>query len=395
MRLKQKKLIEDMARALSCPPAKAGMRLRSERELASLFGVCRTTIRQALGALEERGILAQQRGSGTYLRYVPQAGRRRRGRAVSAEPASEQLFVPEEKPKGHGAVSRRRTRLNLQLWTHLHSFTPSLELQLQSFKEAVAASGHALKVVGITTAERCFLPRERLQTMLDEDPCDGYLLAVTVADYALDLFEAADKPFIVLGAEPPVRHEPSVLTDTVEAIERAVPLLAREGYRRIALLSYAGAAQDNQQVAYARAMRRASLDYRCLLTSDVVSPDESRNILSLQLRSAEPPDAVYVADDNLLPGVALALDDFGLTPGRDFGVIAMTIRGLPVPAGPAWSQMQFRPQWHARCVLDNLLDFMCSSDHEPFCQALYCHWVPGDTHKRHRARKGGGSGLVT
>jgi hypothetical protein len=372
-------IVESLSQALSRPPAKAGRRLRSGHELAELFGVSSPTLRLALAVLEEQGVLAQQQGSGTYLRCLPPANGRHLSKGAKI-PTGDQVFAPEEAPK-NGAAVDQRTRLKLQLWTHLHLYTPSLQLQLKSFAEAAAASGHDLTVVGATTAEGVYLSPGQIVAKLKHDPCDGYLLNVSVADQVLALFEATEKPFIVFGATPPVRHEPAVLSDDVEAIQRAIPLLAREGYRRIALFSYAGAKLNAHLFAYATAMRESGLDYRCHLTADVVTPDESRRVLLLQLRGAEAPDAIYVSDDNLLPGVALALRDANLTPGRDFGVITMAVKGLPMPAGVAWSQMQFRPRWYAQCVLDNVLGFMQSSDHEPFCQALYHHWAPGDTHR--------------
>ena len=42
-------------------------RLPSEPELAEHFGVCRMTVRQALGELESRGTIIRQRGRGTFV----------------------------------------------------------------------------------------------------------------------------------------------------------------------------------------------------------------------------------------------------------------------------------------------------------------------------------------
>jgi DNA-binding transcriptional regulator YhcF (GntR family) len=380
-RVTRKIIIEALILALSQPPAQAGMRLRAERELATVFKVSRPTLRVALAALEEQGILIQQQGSGTYLRRVPMANGGYSATPSFPVPSADQLFATEEMTESSAAVERR-SRLKLQLWTHLHRYTPSLRLQLESFAEAAAAGGHDLEVIGASTDENVYLPREKIAAMLKGSPCDGYLLDTLVADHALADFEATGKPFIVFSGTPPVQHEPAVLTDLAESIERAVPLLAREGYRRIALMSYAAADLDMQRFVYERAMRRAGLSYYCHLMADVASPEESRRILLLQLRGLEPPDAIYVSDDNLLPGVAKTLEDAGLTPGVNFGVITMAVNGLPLPAGFVWSQMQFRPRWYARCVLDNLLGFMQSSDQEPHCEAHYHHWVPGDTHRR-------------
>lgn len=380
-RVTRQMLLAALIQALARPPSRAGMRLRSERELATLFKVSRPTLRRALAALEEQGILVQQQGSGTYVRRLPKANGPQPWTASAPVPAADQLFAPEEFQEPSETIDRR-SRLKLQLWSHLHRSTPSLRLQLESFAEMAVASGHDLAIVGASTAEHVYLPREKIAGMLRTDPCDGYLLNTLIADHALAEFEATGKPFVVFMGTPPVRHEPSVLTDGSEAIERAIPLLAREGYRRIALMSYAAAELDMNQFCYERAIRRAGLTYRCHLTSDVETPEESRRQLLLQLRVPEPPDAVYVSDDNLLPGVALALKDTGLTPGRDFGVITMAVNGLPLPAGFVWSQMRFRPRWYAHRTLDNLLAFMQSSGQEPHSETHYFDWIPGATHRR-------------
>src|SRR5262245_28774227 len=44
-----------------------GTRLPSERQLAARFGVSRPTVREALGALEARGLVVTRIGSGTFV----------------------------------------------------------------------------------------------------------------------------------------------------------------------------------------------------------------------------------------------------------------------------------------------------------------------------------------
>jgi DNA-binding FadR family transcriptional regulator len=48
-----------------------GSQLPSERDLAKLLGVNRATVREAIRALEQRGLLQMRMGSGTYIAAVP------------------------------------------------------------------------------------------------------------------------------------------------------------------------------------------------------------------------------------------------------------------------------------------------------------------------------------
>jgi GntR family transcriptional regulator len=71
-----------------------GARLPPEREMAAEFGVAVGTLRRALAALEERGLLDRRHGSGNYIR-------------AGQDLAGIYAFFRLEKPRGGGVPSAR------------------------------------------------------------------------------------------------------------------------------------------------------------------------------------------------------------------------------------------------------------------------------------------------
>ncbi|WP_103663147.1 GntR family transcriptional regulator [Microbacterium sp. CJ77] len=58
---------QDLSEQISAGTLGSGDRLLSEQELASMYGVSRMTVRQALGQLESRGLVVRRHGSGTFV----------------------------------------------------------------------------------------------------------------------------------------------------------------------------------------------------------------------------------------------------------------------------------------------------------------------------------------
>jgi GntR family transcriptional repressor for pyruvate dehydrogenase complex len=67
MSTQAQQLAERLARALALGEPSPGSRLPAERMLAATHGVSRATVRDAVSALVERGLLERRRGDGTYV----------------------------------------------------------------------------------------------------------------------------------------------------------------------------------------------------------------------------------------------------------------------------------------------------------------------------------------
>ena len=68
------KVAADLATRISAGEFSGADRLPTERKLADMLSVSRTTVREALLALELRGILKIRSGSGIYIVEQPQSG---------------------------------------------------------------------------------------------------------------------------------------------------------------------------------------------------------------------------------------------------------------------------------------------------------------------------------
>jgi len=64
------RVVEKVLELISTGAWKPGFRLPSERELSEAFGVSRTVVREAVKALEARGVLESVPGSGVSVRHV-------------------------------------------------------------------------------------------------------------------------------------------------------------------------------------------------------------------------------------------------------------------------------------------------------------------------------------
>lgn len=73
----QKRTYEEIARRLQSlvetGNLKPGDRLPPERQLATLFGVSRNSVREAIKSLEQQGVLKSRHGAGTYISAASQA----------------------------------------------------------------------------------------------------------------------------------------------------------------------------------------------------------------------------------------------------------------------------------------------------------------------------------
>src|SRR5580693_1260231 len=62
-----RRIADDLEQSIAQGTFQAGSKLPAETEIAERFGVNRHTVRRAIAALTERGLVRAERGSGTYV----------------------------------------------------------------------------------------------------------------------------------------------------------------------------------------------------------------------------------------------------------------------------------------------------------------------------------------
>lgn len=85
-------LVEDIKKRIASGAYKADDKLESENQLVKKFGYSRQTVRQALGILENEGILDRRRGSGTFIRKIRQHKEKTYNVGVIATYISDYIF---------------------------------------------------------------------------------------------------------------------------------------------------------------------------------------------------------------------------------------------------------------------------------------------------------------
>ena len=360
---------------LSLPPAKAGMRLRSQRALAERWRIDRNWIRKVFSELVASGILVQRHGSGTYLRRVPSP----------STPVDTLRFSTEDLLDPSTAMPRRaltpsQGALRIGIVADLHWPAPTRTSIHEELIRQAQVLGHHVVLTGITSSPGCYFPEAAIEEALPHD-CDAYLVHDDAADALMPILTRRGLPFAVFDALDLVRHQPTVISNLDEAVERAVSLLAAQGWLSVGLLSYADSRNlDLEQSRYRRGLRRNGLHQCPCMAAATLKPLSIRN--ALQELLVKGVDSLYVADDNLLDEVARELRRTGRTPGRDIGVIAMTVRGIKLPGRITWSRMVFDPAHFAQRTLQALLASLQRADTPQGNLASLLLWESGNTHRR-------------
>lgn len=375
--------------SLSRPPAIAGKRLRSERELASLFDVGEAQIRKALSRLVDDGVLIRRRGSGTFVRRIAEYSPARHNNLSPEMLKKAALVFTDSKSNGGSGSNTQAAQLHIGLWGDLGNNSLVDQFIIGSIAKATSSAGHRLTVHNIVENFNTWdmISIDDFKKQIEDNPCDGYLVVNSVSDLFVEALGDQQVPVVFfLGGTVAIKYEPMVMFDTAEALNRAVTRFYEMGYRKIGMIGEKRVDENDENLlelevnAYEDCMRKLGLDYRAYELS-MTGVGQAMMATRKLLRRGDPPEAIYVADDNVLVGFSEALDIERVVPGRDIGVITLSNRNFPLPPGRDWSRMEFDRERFAQLLVDNLLYQLQSAGTRANTIALHANWIEGETHQ--------------
>lgn len=364
-------------RSVCQPAARTGLRLRSERELAQLLGVSRARVAWTIGKLAKAGIVARRTGSGTFLRKI--ATSNSQGEVIPAD----QLFTGQSEEIRHSSGAARSLRLGV-CWLSLRDLSRTNRMTLDGMITRAQELGHTLTFHSFDAPEREGM--DQAMQLLSRHTFDGMLMPAF--EYIVDRIDAVSAQ---LGrAAPPrvffytanisdPRFHPSIALDAAAATGIAASIFAQEKLRA-GLIGF-DAAHLREHPGYVQSWLAAQHRGLSVVSESDITREGRRCALEM-LRTRRRCEAIYVADDILMRGVADALEEEGVVPGRDLAVITLANSEDDFSVGRDWSRLVMDPARLGRLAVDLMLEVIARGKAGPVGNIrLDPRWHPGSTHQ--------------
>lgn len=369
---------------LALPPAAAGIRLISERDLSEKIGIPRKRLRTYLDKLIEEGIVVRRHGSGNYLRRVPKIS----GPRIWQKDAPPIQLFSNDKPDPKLVPMPNQKQLHIGVWSGFHRMPSPNSSILKGIEYEASLASHKTNFCSIYDSENRLLSADQLARLIEKENVDGHIVSHGIAalfQEALSLAMGTDwLAASVLYVAPfytQVTCEPIIRLDLLEAMERAIHILSNNSYKRIAVISTISEYYDTEaeKISYEKAISTSNLSY----TSYSVGPPEVgygyETVIRL-LRASDPPDAIYVANDKLAQGIDQALRQCKCYPPINLGLISLSNRDNTIPEKLGWSRLEFDPFLLGRISLSSLVREIITSHAEAHSLSLLARWFPQKTH---------------
>lgn len=393
MTAKTDQIRDFLLQGLLATPARAGMRLKSEPELAVLLKTKRGRVRLVIDELVASGVLSRQSGSGTFLRKVPHLPT---GAPAPSLPSflatiNPALIFAETTPQSnHQRRPRQENRtLNLALVAD-HRFrdtSPSFTYRsiLSGMKERAQRDHHRFIQIDIASDEFSREVADDLVRQLDTNALDGCLVRAVKGDWIDDILKERNIPRAHFSdfRTPEIPH-PCIMLDPTDALRSALLQLHGEGCRRIGHFELAGRLlAPGIRECFVSTMNQLGLPAGRAEYLEL-EPEQILQGVRRMLAFDQPPDGVYVGDDVLLHHLVPAWKKCHVKPGKDFSVITLACRGNPLPGKLEWSRMEFDPYQVGRMAMDTLLQSIQTVEGELCSFVHVAAYIAGATTRRVR-----------
>ena len=381
-------------------------KLKSEDRLVEILGVGRRYLRDAMNELVKDGILRRQRPNGTFLVSRPAPVHPENipeGTLLNQQHILPEMLLEEEPVRSNVSdpiVSSRGmfNGLNIQFWGTNPWMGPSqhlyeLGMMQTAMKLGVKLSFHVME------DEDGLLDRRKIDEQLRNDPAHAYIMPIEWREQVelQECFEKRSAPVIYMGSGSLYEADhTNVGFDAADTIERALDVFAKNGLKRIAMATIVKTRGQcdwhvqNLTECYRNFMRSRQLDYDCISFMDIQLNEVIETTGEILRRHR--PEAIFVHDDFLLPGIALELKHQGLVPGRDIAVITISNAGLPLPKDYRWSTLEYDSRELGEQTLSAAALYAGGMISRPPFIWLKPRWIPGDTHVAVPDRLGNGIG---
>ena len=296
---KSEKAIYTLTRQINSGTWRIGDKLPVEDELCKLIGVGRNTLREAVAALEQQGVLRRMQGAGTFLcqEFAP-------------------LGIEPEKGKPNPDIHVFCTCY----YSHLEADFYGREI-LHDMSSRLSEQGRRLLIEVLPDAE---MIQSKLLSLADE--LSGgciFMNGLIPGDRELRFLAGKNIPVALLGR--PVGKEPVayVGNDDAEEVRIAIRHLADHGYKRIGMINGTSDFADHHLVvdAYREVLEEYGIafDARLLGEAEPFRFNDAKNAARALLERCPDLDALAVSGDRAVLGALESVRECGRRIPADLG----------------------------------------------------------------------------
>jgi LacI family transcriptional regulator len=223
-------------------------------------------------------------------------------------------------------------------------FNPFFTSLLPAMSEAAIELGYSFAFVPPDASQESFaeplIARRTVDAAILIDPRPGDRFVAEVLADGL--------PYVSLGRVLEAPAGPRVDHDHLDVCRSVVDHLRSERYERIAMLSI------REQVSYVidlEAAFRTVVPDGAVIAADALSVDAGRAAAAEVLAGADPPDALFCANDVLAVGVLQAAQAAGVRVPEDLGVVGVEDSPLARHAEPPLTSISAHPEEAGRLLI--------------------------------------------